>query len=193
MSLYQLTIEEGTAFGDRHRSGKLLGLPDENLGADLFEATQEICEKAGLSSYEISNHAIAGEESRHNLVYWRYGDYVGVGPGAHGRVTLPDGRYAVANVRNPLLWLAASQAGDDSAFEAVQLPLSEQADEYLLMCLRLREGVSLPRYAALSGKPMDPSAINTLARHDLLWRDGTRIGATARGRPVLNGILRALA
>ena len=106
LSLYQLTIEPNTAFGDRHARGRLRDLPDETLSADLYEMTQDLCGAHGMPAYEISNHARDGEESRHNLIYWRYGDYIGIGPGAHGRLTLHDGRYATETHLAPTRWLA---------------------------------------------------------------------------------------
>lgn len=108
LSLYQLTIEQGTAFGDRYNRGKLRGLPEDDLAADMYEVTQDLCAEAGLSAYEVSNYAKPGSESLHNSVYWRYGDYLGVGPGAHGRLTLNDQRYGTEAFSNPAKWLDLS-------------------------------------------------------------------------------------
>ena len=192
LSLYQLTIEEGTAFGDRYKAGKLGGLPDEDLGADLFDLTQDLCSSAGMPAYEVSNHAASGEESRHNLIYWRYGDYVGIGPGAHGRVTVNAQRRATITPRQPEAWLAWSGRDGVILEEAEALSGADQATEYLLMSLRLAEGSDLVRYGALGGVALNPQVVRSLCDEGLLWSDGARVGATARGRPLLNGILRRL-
>lgn len=192
LSLYQLTIEEGTAFGDRYRLGRLRGLPDEDLGADLFDLTQDMCAAAGMPAYEVSNHCSPGQESRHNLVYWRYGDYVGIGPGAHGRVTMGGIRRATCAPRQPESWLAWSR--DEAALVAGEaLSQEEQAQEYLLMSLRLAEGTDLDRHQALLGSRVDWESVSSLCEQGLLWHQGARIGTTAKGRPLLNAILRALA
>jgi len=192
LSLYQLTIEDGTAFGDRYDRGKLPGLPTDDLGADMFELTQEFCDRAGLPGYEISNHAAPGEESRHNLIYWRYGDYLGIGPGAHGRLTINGQRFAQTSIRNPMSWLTAvdTQKGSQMAIDAI--PSEEQAEEYLMMSLRLREGCDLDRLARLSMAVAAPESLQRLQDDGLIWLKNRRVGATARGRPLLNGILRAL-
>ena len=192
LSLYQLTIEPGTAFGARHALGKLRGLPDEDLGADMYDATQAICEKAGLSAYEVSNHAFDGAESAHNLIYWRYGDYAGVGPGAHGRLTLGAERLATQAIAAPGAWLKAVESAGTGEMPRAVIDGPEQAQEYLMMSLRLREGSDLDRYAALNGAPLPRAALEPLLEDGLLWASGPRIGTTARGRPVLNGVLRAL-
>lgn len=161
LSLYQLTIEQGTAFGDRYNAGNLRGLPDEDLGADLFSMTQEICDRHGLSAYEVSNHARDGAQSRHNLIYWRYGDYIGIGPGAHGRLTLNGQRYATECYSNPNRWLQSVASGLGESTRS-RLTATEQASEFLLMGLRLKEGISLNRYEALAGSPLDPSTVTDL-------------------------------
>ncbi len=189
LSLYQLTVEEGTAFGARHAAGRLRGLPGEDLAADLWEVTQVRTEAAGLPSYEVSNHARAGAESRHNLVYWRGGDYAGVGPGAHGRLTLGDVRYATEAVRAPGAWLAAEAAG--GAETRVTLKTQERNQELLLMGLRLREGIALERIDARE-TGFYTSNIKYLEELSLVCvRDGI-LSVTARGRPLLNAILRRL-
>lgn len=151
LSLYQLTIEDGTPFARRQASGGLKGLPGDDLSAEMYAATEEICAARGLRRYEVSNFARDGQESRHNLIYWRYGDYAGIGPGAHGRLTLGGQRFATAGWRNPGRWLNAASSGQ--ADETCE-PLSglEQAEECLLMGLRTTEGVSLDRLSALSGQ-----------------------------------------
>jgi len=192
LSLYQLTIEPGTAFGARHALGKLRGLPDEDLGADMYDATQETCEAAGLPAYEVSNHASDGAESAHNLIYWRYGDYAGVGPGAHGRLTIGGERLATQAIAAPGAWLAAVEGKGTGELPRATIDGPEQAQEYLMMSLRLREGSDLDRFAALNGDPLPRTTLEPLLHDGFLWESGSRIGATARGRPVLNALLRAL-
>ena len=192
LSLYQLTIEDGTAFGDRYKIGRLPGLPDDDRGADMFHLTQDICDEAGLSAYEVSNHARSGQESRHNLVYWRYGDYVGVGPGAHGRIEIAGRRYATTTERSPAAWLE-HQPGESNPLASAETVLPvDSAEEYLMMSLRLTEGADLARHALLGGRPIPATAIDSLCELGLLWSRDARIGATRAGRPLLNGLLRAL-
>lgn len=191
LSLYQLTIEQGTAFGDRYNSGKLRGLPEDDDAADMYFATQEVCEAAGLPTYEVSNHAQNGQESRHNLIYWRYGDYIGIGPGAHGRITLGDRRFATETPLNPSKWLEMSESGNGECAPSL-LSGQDQAIEYLMMSLRLAEGSDIERYQRLNGAPIDPAAIESLVSLGLVEIDGNRLRSTREGRPVLNGILREL-
>jgi oxygen-independent coproporphyrinogen-3 oxidase len=190
LSLYQLTIEAGTRFGELHARGGLRGLPADDDAADMYALTQAITADAGLPAYEISNHARPGAESRHNRIYWRYGDYVGVGPGAHGRLTVGGRRLATETPREPAEWLTATEQGDPDV--ATPVARAEQATEYLMMSLRLTEGTDLARYAALAGAPLDPSRIAPLVESGHLSRGGDRIAATASGRPLLNAVLRAL-
>jgi putative oxygen-independent coproporphyrinogen III oxidase len=178
MSLYQLTIEDGTAFGDRHRRGLLRGLPDEDLAVDLYDLTQRMT--AALPAYEVSNHAVPGQESRHNLIYWRGGDWAGIGPGAHGRLTLDGIRHATEAPRAPTAWLSAPPP------LLVPLTATEAAEEYLLMALRLGEGADLSRFQALAGYTPDTA---TLEAEGLVIRDGERLTATPRGRLLLNAVL----
>ncbi len=192
LSLYQLTIEPGTAFGARHARGTLAGLPDEDLAADMYFLTQEICESAGLPAYEISNHAGPGGESSHNLIYWRYGDYAGIGPGAHGRITLRGRRHATRTHLLPGSWLEAVERTGTGESARVALPASEQAGEYLMMGLRLREGISLARYERLAGFPLSSSKINELADLGLIETDAGTLRATRRGRALLNPVIREL-
>lgn len=186
LSLYQLTIEPGTRFGELHERGRLRGLPPDERAADLYFATQETLEAAGMPAYEISNHARAGAESRHNLIYWRYGDYAGIGPGAHGRLTLGGRRHATEAERDPGRWLAAPPP------EPEPLPEGAEGDEYALMALRLAEGMDLARHARLAGAPIPDARIALLAEEGLLKREGARLIATAAGRPILNALLAAL-
>ncbi len=156
LSLYQLTIEPDTRFGELAARGRLRGLPDAALAADMYLATQEICAAAGLAGYEISNHARPGAESRHNLVYWRYGDYAGIGPGAHARLTDATARWALESLRQPEAWLAAVETEGSGIAARTQVAPAEQATEMLLMGLRLAEGIDPRRYAALNGSPLPP-------------------------------------
>ena len=192
VSLYQLTIEQGTAFGDRYAIGKLSGLPNEDLGADLFEATQDICGEFGFPAYEISNHAKNGAECRHNMVYWRYGDYAGIGPGAHGRLTINGQRRATAAFRNPEDWLEAVRQGCSYETNELLSP-KDQATEYLVMGLRINEGIDQARYRALSGCDLDQEKISSLVDQCLISDTNNTISASQRGRPVLNHIIRELA
>lgn len=191
LSLYQLTIEDGTAFGARHAAGGLRGLPDDDLSADLYAATQELCEAAGLPGYEVSNHARPGSESRHNLIYWRAGDYAGVGPGAHGRLTLNGLRHATDTPKAPGAWLQQVEQRGSGDREVCPLPLSEQATEYLMMSLRLREGTDLRRFDSLTGR-IDARKLADLSALGLVEQTGDRLCTTAEGRMVLNAILREL-
>jgi oxygen-independent coproporphyrinogen-3 oxidase len=190
LSLYQLTIEPGTRFAELHARGRL-HVPDDDTAADMFLATRAACAEAGLPAYEVSNHARPGAESRHNLIYWRYGDYAGVGPGAHGRITRQGERLASEAVRMPGAWLDAVEAtGHALQWEA--LPGSDQATEYLLMALRLAEGADLGRYAALNGSPVPAERIGALLSDGLVTQQGSRLAATPAGQPVLNALLRTL-
>ncbi|MEZ5684385.1 MAG: radical SAM family heme chaperone HemW [Paracoccaceae bacterium] len=188
-SLYQLTIEEGTAFGLRHAAGKLHGLPDEALSSDMYLMTQDICAGYGLPAYEVSNHAAPGSESRHNLIYWRYGDYAGIGPGAHGRLTLGGIRHATDTPKSPEAWLRAVETNGNGEIPRTPLPLTEQATEYLLFSLRLAEGMDLPRYEALSGRPVDPKKLEHLEEIGMITLKQGRILPTDAGRAVLNALI----
>ena len=193
VSLYQLTIEPGTPFAQLHARGKL-DLPASETARACYELTQELTERAGLPAYEISNHAMQGEECRHNLLYWRYGEYAGVGPGAHGRILVGGERRATRTEPLPERWaLRVGEAGH-GILEATGLSDEEQADEYLLMALRLSEGIDLDRLAALSGLAPHRQAVAALIERGLLERcGGSRLRATPAGRLILNEILRRLA
>jgi oxygen-independent coproporphyrinogen-3 oxidase len=190
LSLYQLSIEDGTAFGARHAAGGLRGLPDEDLAADMYQLTQDVLETAGMPAYEISNHAREGAESRHNLIYWRYGDYVGIGPGAHGRLTIDGRKLATEALRAPGAWLEAVRRNGAGELPRVVLSDRECADEYMLMAMRLGEGADMARYEALSGRRLRRDAIAHLEELGLLRVSGRRVAATPSGRIVLNAILR---
>ena len=191
LSLYQLTIEQGTAFGDRYNAGKLAGLPDDDLGADMYELTQDLCSAAGMPSYEVSNHARDSAQSRHNLIYWRYGDYVGIGPGAHGRLTISGTRTATECFSNPKRWLDGALSGETEKPREALL-MDDQASELLLMGLRLKEGIDPSRYLHLSGRHIDPTAILELQELGLLKSIQQRIIVSDQGFMVLNGVLRRL-
>lgn len=191
LSLYQLTIEEGTAFGDRYARGKLRDLPSDDSAADMYQATQDICGTHGMPAYEVSNHARPGEESRHNQIYWRYGDYVGVGPGAHGRLTLNGQRYATEAHRAPGAWLKSVSEGSGESL-CQSLPREDTAIEYMMMSMRLREGMDIPRYTALSGTKLPGDRIDDLVKLGMVTISDQRLRATDQGRAVLNAILREL-
>ncbi|MEH6750642.1 MAG: radical SAM family heme chaperone HemW [Paracoccaceae bacterium] len=188
LSLYQLTIEEGTAFGDRYARGKLKGLPQDDLSADMYQVTQDICEDAGFLSYEVSNHARSGAESRHNRVYWRYGDYIGIGPGAHGRLTLNGQRHATEAWSNPGRWLDAVDHGFGEK-ERTALTSEDQASEFLMMGLRLSEGIYPSRYAALAGRDLPAARLTHLQEIGMVETTATTLKVTRQGRMVLNAIL----
>ncbi|WP_421928500.1 radical SAM family heme chaperone HemW [Neoaquamicrobium sediminum] len=193
LSLYQLTIEEGTRFHALHAAGKF-AMPDPDHSADLYRLTQEVTAARGLPAYEISNHARPGAESRHNLVYWRYGEYVGVGPGAHGRF-LEDGRRIVTFTdKMPETWLNLVEAKGHGVIGGEVLTRSEEADEFLLMGLRLAEGIDLARYEQLSGRPLSSRRIATLQEEALVAPVGnSRLRATSAGMIVLDAVVADLA
>jgi putative oxygen-independent coproporphyrinogen III oxidase len=190
LSAYQLTIEEGTPFAELHRSGRLK-TPPSQLADTLFQITQEVTEAAGLPAYEISNHARPGQESRHNLLYWRYGEFAGIGPGAHGRLIVDGERIATAAERNPERWREAVLARGHGRVTDETLSKAEQADEALLMGLRLREGLDLARLAAIGGAVPDPVTIDELVASGYLRVDtlSGRIAATRKGRFILNALV----
>ena len=194
LSLYQLTIEPDTPFFGLHKAGKLL-MPDEDLARDLYDLTQAICADAGLPAYEISNHARPGAECRHNLVYWRGHDYAGVGPGAHGRLTI-DGR-RVCDRNREAAGEPGSCAWKTSGHGLIvdeKLTAGETADEYLLMGLRLAEGIDPARYSALAGATLDPRRISILREEGAVetTADG-RLRVTQSGFPLLDAVVADLA
>ena len=192
LSMYQLTIEDGTAFADRFARGGLKGLPDEDVQADMYALTQDVCAAHGMPAYEVSNHARPGAESRHNLIYWRMGDYIGIGPGAHGRLTVGGARWATVAPRAPGAWLQMVEDGRAGEEPREAVVAEEQATELLLMGLRLQEGVDLARYTALAGRPLDAEKVAELDAMGLVTQTEGRLRATEPGRAVLNGVLRAL-
>ena len=192
LSLYQLTIEDGTAFGARQAAGGLRGLPEDELSADMYLKTQDILDTAGVPAYEVSNHARGGAESRHNLIYWRYGDYAGIGPGAHGRLTLGGNRTATEAPKAPTAWLRQVETAGHGELPREVLSAKDQASEYLMMCLRLAEGLDMARYAMLAGRPLPEAAVAGLEDIGMVHRTGSRLTATRDGRAVLNAVIREL-
>jgi len=193
LSLYQLTIEPGTAFELLHRAGKLV-TPDADTARILWDITQELCEARSMPAYEISNHAKAGSESRHNLVYWRYQEYLGVGPGAHGRIGADGARVATSTEKHPERWLARVAEHGHGLVEEESLSKLEQADEMLVMGLRLAEGIDVARFERLTGTSLDPARISFLEGEGLVARDAnSRLRVTALGFPLLDAIVADLA
>jgi putative oxygen-independent coproporphyrinogen III oxidase len=193
LSLYQLTIEEGTPFFGLHAAGKLK-TPDEAVARALYDVTQEVCAQHGLPSYEISNHARAGAECQHNLVYWRGEEYAGIGPGAHGRLDLDGKRHAIATEKRPEAWLMRVEATGHGVMSDDRLNSEERADEFLLMGLRLAEGIDPRRYAALSGRALDPRRIAILREEGAIVVDPSgRLRVTQAGFPVLDAVVADLA
>ena len=195
LSLYQLTMEDGTAMAADHARGAF-ALPDEDNAAALYEATQNACEAAGFPAYEISNHAAPGAACRHNLTYWRGGDYVGVGPGAHGRLTIDGTTRAVRQIKAPALWLKRVERDGAGTQEEEQLSPVMRAEELVMMNLRTAEGLDKQRFVRLAGQPIitavNAEALNMLQREGLVENTETHLIATARGRLALNAVVRAL-
>ncbi|BBU61905.1 coproporphyrinogen III oxidase [Methylosinus sp. C49] len=193
VSLYQLTIEPETMFERMVDAGKL-DLPDVDTQRALWDVTQEVTARAGLPAYEVSNHARPGSECRHNLVYWRYGEYAGVGPGAHGRLITPRGRRAQATEKHPEMWLTCVETEGHGLVEDDLLSAEQEGDEFLLMGLRLREGIDPARFFALTGKKLSQSRVAELIGDGLveLTRDN-RIRVSSEGFPVLDAVVADLA
>jgi putative oxygen-independent coproporphyrinogen III oxidase len=192
LSLYQLTIEESTAFGARHAAGKLAGLPGDDLSADMYLITNDILDGLGMPAYEISNHSRGDAQSRHNLIYWRYGDYAGIGPGAHGRLTLGGDRFATVTPNGPLVWLRqVEQSGRGEGLRET-LSRADQAGEYLMMSMRIAEGLNMARYSTLAGFGLEPQVIQRLQDLGMVKIEGRRLSATTSGRAILNAIIREL-
>jgi putative oxygen-independent coproporphyrinogen III oxidase len=193
LSLYQLTIEEGTPFHALHKAGKLV-VPDGELSAELYEATQALTAAHGLPAYEVSNHARPGAESRHNLTYWRYGDYAGIGAGAHGRLAVGGVKFATSTERMPEKWLELVETRGAGHVDIEELDAEEQADEMLLMGLRLTEGIELPRWEALAGRSIDRDREGFLIEQGFLERLGnSRIRCTPAGMLILDAVVADLA
>ena len=190
MSLYQLTIEPETPFWALQEAGKL-HIPAPVLGEQFYEVTQELCEAHGLPAYEISNHARPGEECRHNLIYWQYDRYAGIGPGAHGRISMEGSHFATSTERNPESWLDIVETNAHGIIEREAINNRQMADEMLLMGLRLSGGLDLQRMNALTGYHVDPSNLQGLIDDGLIAfsDDATRLYATPKGRVLLNGVI----
>jgi len=193
LSLYQLTIEAGTVF-ERLRDAGRLTVPDAETARALYDVTREICDKRGLPGYEISNHARSGAECRHNLVYWRYGEYAGVGPGAHARLATGTGRFAMSTELVPEAWLERVETQGHGVVEAERLSAEAEGDEFLLMGLRLTEGIDPARYTLLSGRRLDQRRIDSLMQDGLVETVGEgRLRVSREGFPVLDAIVADLA
>jgi putative oxygen-independent coproporphyrinogen III oxidase len=193
LSLYQLTIEQETPFATLHAAGKLV-IPDDDHARALYDMTQEVSAARGLPAYEISNHARPGAECRHNLVYWRYHEYAGIGPGAHGRLLVDGTRHATSTEKRPESWLMRVEANGHGVVNDEVLTRGEQADEFLLMGLRLAEGIHPERYAAFAGHPLDAARIATLDAQGMVEAtpDG-HLRVTRAGFPVLDAVVADLA
>jgi putative oxygen-independent coproporphyrinogen III oxidase len=195
LSLYQLTIEENTGFYTAYQRGDFV-MPDDELAGAFYELTQDLTAARGLPAYEISNHAAPGHESRHNLTYWRYDDYLGIGPGAHGRVTLGPQRYATRTVRTPEAWLKAVAAQGHGLSEQTALVPEEMAQEYLLMGLRILSGIAAEDFLKKTGRALmdvcSPTACATLEDAGFITWDGHTLRATAAGRQRLSSVLQHL-
>ncbi len=193
LSLYQLTIEPDTMF-ERLRDHGKLRLPSLDRARELWDVTQEVTARAGLQAYEVSNHARPGAESRHNLIYWRYGEYIGIGPGAHGRVLTRNGRRAQATERHPELWLTLVETAGHGLVEDAPLSADEQADEFLLMGLRLAEGIEPHAFHMLSGRSLDPRRVASLIADGMVeYTPQGRLKVSAEGFPVLDAVVADLA
>ncbi|MDI1344981.1 MAG: radical SAM family heme chaperone HemW [Pseudolabrys sp.] len=193
LSLYQLTIEPGTPFFGLHKAGKLI-VPDDDLGRDLYDLTQVICNDAGLPAYEVSNHARPGAECRHNLVYWRGHEYAGVGPGAHGRLNIDGRRYATETEKKPEAWLDLVERQGHGLIVDEKLQPGEVADEFLLMGLRLAEGIDPKRFTQLSGRALDPKRLAFLMDGGAVeTMDNGRLRVTQSGFPLLDAVVADLA
>jgi putative oxygen-independent coproporphyrinogen III oxidase len=193
LSLYQLTIEPDTPFAALHAAGKL-ATPDDDTARALYDTTQDICGKAGLPAYEVSNHAQPGAECRHNLVYWRAHEYAGIGPGAHGRLDIDGHRHATMSEKRPDAWLMRVESLGHGLVTNDALTREERADEFLLMGLRLTEGIDPARYEALSGRPLDPARIALLTAQGFVESQGQRcLRVTPAGFPLLDAVVADLA
>ncbi len=193
LSLYQLTIEPGTPFFGLHAAGKLI-VPDDDRARDLYDLTQAICADAGLPAYEISNHARPGAECRHNLVYWRGHEYAGVGPGAHGRLNIGDRRHATETDKRPESWLMRVEGRGTGMTVDDTLTSGETADEYLLMGLRLAEGIDPLRFSAMAGRPIDPDRLSFLREQGTVELTAAgHLRVTQSGFPLLDAVVADLA
>ncbi|SPF79452.1 radical SAM family heme chaperone HemW [Pseudoprimorskyibacter insulae] len=191
LSLYQLTIEQGTAFGDRYNAGKLRDLPNDDAAAEMYEITQEVCDAFGMPAYEVSNHARPDAESRHNMIYWRYGDYAGIGPGAHGRLTLNGKKHATEAFRQPNLWLERALGGNGDSVVGALTP-QDMAGEYLIMGMRINDGIDVTRFEALAGQSINQDGLRDLLDWGMVTATPNEISTTRAGRMVLNAVIEKL-
>ena len=193
LSLYQLTVEPETPFAALRAAGKLK-TPDDDAARALYDTTQDVCAAYGLPAYEISNHARPGAECRHNLVYWRAHEYAGIGPGAHGRLDIDGDRHATATEKSPEAWLTRVESAGHGRVTDDVLTREEMADEFLLMGLRLAEGIDPARYAALAGRPLDAARIATLHENGFVeMTSAGRLRVSMPGFPVLDAVVADLA
>jgi oxygen-independent coproporphyrinogen-3 oxidase len=193
LSLYQLTVEPETPFATLHAAGKLV-IPNDDAARALYDTTQDVCAAHGLPAYEVSNHARPGSECRHNLVYWRAQEYAGVGPGAHGRLDIDGSRHASATEKRPEAWLQRVENNGDGLVTDDVLTREEMADEFLLMGLRLAEGIDPARYAVLMNRSLDPARIAALHEHGLIETTAEgRLRVSMPGFPVLDAVVADLA
>ena len=193
LSLYQLTIEQDTPFATLHAAGKLV-VPDDDAARALYDTTQAVCASAGLPAYEISNHARPGAECRHNLIYWRAHEYAGIGPGAHGRLDIAGVRRATATEKRPESWLMRVESLGHGVVTDEALTREQMADEFLLMGLRLAEGIDPARYARLAGRPLDPRRVALLREQGAVETTASgRLRLTLAGFPVLDAVVADLA
>lgn len=192
VSLYQLTIEPGTAFGERFSRGGLRDLPDDDVQADMYALTQEVCDQHGMQAYEVSNHARPGSECRHNMIYWQMGDYIGIGPGAHGRLTVDGQRWATTAPKSPDDWLSGVNTEFGRKEHRELITGHEQASEYMMMSMRLSEGMDVARFERLSGYCLPEEKLAHLQELNLIRLANGRLQTTLAGRLVLNAILRDL-
>ena len=195
LSLYQLTMEPGTTMFNAHARGEIM-LPSEEEAAALYDITQELCEKMGYPAYEVSNHAKGGAACGHNLTYWRGGDYAGIGPGSHGRLTMDGKTYAVRQVKAPALWLKRVAVNGHGTQEEELLAPEARAEELVIMGLRLSEGLDKARFARLAGRSLSevisPTATERLISDGYLCQTSSYLTTTAKGRLALNTVLREL-
>ena len=189
LSLYQLTIKPGTRFGSLARRGKLRGLPGEDLEADLLEVTDELCSQSGFPGYETSSYARPGYASVHNLIYWRYGEFAGIGPGADGRIVHEGNAHRTRAIAVPADWLRSTETTGTGVRLVESLPADVLCEEYLIASLRLREGTDLDRYSAIADRENAAPAYHGLVTDGFLEVDGRRLRATHTGRPLLDSVL----
>ena len=192
LSLYQLTIEDNTRFGDLFANGKLLGLPKDDTSVEFYNLTQNICDANGLPSYEISNHAKKGQECQHNITYWKGFSFLGIGPGAHGRLDIRQKRYLTEAPSNPEVWLEQVQKEKMHLFHYESISNSEQAEEYIIMGLRLREGVNLSYYNQLAKTKIPEEIINELVNGNLISLDNQILKTTKAGKVLTNYVIKKL-